>query len=265
MVDLTPPPEAMFRVSVDRHVSAAAADYARDKIGHALAYASGPVLSARLRITLHEDPAVMNPVVAQVNVNLDGQGVRAQVAAATFTEATDRLESRLITRLQRLSRHWEAVRGGRTRPGPHEWRHGDLPQARPPYFPRPPEEREIVRHKSFTFADATCDEAAFDMEMMDYDFHLFTEAGSHIDSVLYRAGTGYCLAQVIPAPDDVTPGTVPATISPVPAPVLRTAGALVRLEMTGWPFVFFRDRELNRGCVLYHRYDGHYGLITPAG
>lgn len=30
------------------------------------------------------------------------------------------------------------------------------------------------------------------------------------------------------------------------------------------PFVFYLDRERRRGALLYHRYDGHYGLITPA-
>jgi hypothetical protein len=30
------------------------------------------------------------------------------------------------------------------------------------------------------------------------------------------------------------------------------------------PFLFFVDAERGRGAVLYHRYDGHYGLIAPA-
>jgi hypothetical protein len=37
--------------------------------------------------------------------------------------------------------------------------------------------------------------------------------------------------------------------------------------MAAWeqPFLFFRDRERDRGALLYHRYDGHYGLIAPSG
>jgi hypothetical protein len=31
------------------------------------------------------------------------------------------------------------------------------------------------------------------------------------------------------------------------------------------PFLFFIDAAPGRVSVLYHRYDGHYGLITPAG
>ncbi|MGF6887446.1 hypothetical protein ABIA39_005955 [Nocardia sp. GAS34] len=40
-------------------------------------------------------------------------------------------------------------------------------------------------------------------------------------------------------------------------------GTLLSCEY-GWPFVFFRDPACHRGCVLYHRYDGHYGLLTPS-
>jgi Sigma 54 modulation/S30EA ribosomal protein C terminus len=30
----------------------------------------------------------------------------------------------------------------------------------------------------------------------------------------------------------------------------------------GQPFVFFVDPETGRARLLYHRYDGHYGLIA---
>ncbi len=123
----------------------------------------------------------------------------------------------------------------------------------------------MVRHKSYALARETVDEAAFDLELMDYDFQLFTESGGGVDSVLYREGAvGYRLAQVHPRPDTVTRGLPAVSVSVHPAPELNVAKAIERLELTGWPFIFFRDRELDRGCVLYHRYDGHYGLITPS-
>lgn len=53
----------------------------------------------------------------------------------------------------------------------------------------------------------TPEEAAFEMEAMDHDFHL---------------------------------GTL------------------------GTAFIFFADVDNCRGCVLYRRYDGHYGLVIPA-
>lgn len=251
---------SVLRISADRRISAVAADYARERICHALAFAPEPILSARVRLTAHRDPVVQNPIVAQANVNMEGRAVRAQIAATTVVEAVDLLEARLERRLDRLARHWEAVRG-RT-PNATEWRHGGTPRSTLPYYPRPAEQREVLRHKTFAVATATCDEAAFDMEMLDYTFHLFTESGSGVDSVLYRHDDRYRLAQLDPRPGAVTRGLIRFTVSPAHAIRTTVPGAVERLELTGWPFVFFQ--EGGRGRVLYHRYDGHYGLLTPA-
>ena len=105
------------------------------------------------------------------------------------------------------------------------------------------------------------------MDLLDYDFHLFTEKGTAFAGVLYRAGpTGYRLALVMPAsPDQLAPFQVPLTISPQPIPCLTVEQATDRLGLLGLPFLFFIDAAQGRASVLYHRYDGHYGLITPAG
>ena len=46
----------------------------------------------------------------------------------------------------------------------------------------------ITRHKSYSLPTCTVEEAAVEMEALDYDFHLFTEEGTGQDSVLYREG-----------------------------------------------------------------------------
>jgi hypothetical protein len=56
---------------------------------------------------------------------------------------------------------------------------------------------------------------------------------------------------------------VPVTVSTASAPLLDAAEAVDRLRYTGLPFLFYLDGDHGRGCVLYHRYDGHYGLIDP--
>ncbi|BCK56075.1 ribosome hibernation promotion factor [Nocardia wallacei] len=259
------PAQPALRVSVGRSVSGAGTEYAREKIGRALSYAPEPVLSARVRLTGHGDPALAGSVVAQANVSIAGRPVRVQVTGESTREAVDLLQARLKSRLARLSRHWEAVRGGRFAGQGHEWRHGGAARQALPYFPRPVEERRVVRHKSYALARETVDEAVLDIELMDYDFQLFTESASGVDSVLYRDdAVGYRLAQVHPRPDTVVRGLSAVSISLHPAPELSVAEAIGRLELTGWSFVFFRDCDLGRGCVLYHRYDGHYGLITPS-
>jgi hypothetical protein len=255
------------RVSIHDGLSHGVTDYARTKMTAVLRLAHEPVLAARVRLTRHADPAVSRPVIAQANLDVNGRLVRAVVAAPTAREAVDLLEAKLRHRLERIARHWEARRGALTAREPHEWRHTDEPAHRPSYFPRPADERQIIRHKSFSLPLITPDEAALEMETMDYDFHLFTEYGSGQDSVLYRAGpTGYRLAQVDPAQRHrISAGSLPVTVSATPAPMLSTDEAVARLNAVGLPFLFYLDGEHARGCVLYRRYDGHYGLVSPAG
>jgi ribosome-associated translation inhibitor RaiA len=255
---------ADVEVVVRGPVSDGVVDYARAKIVGLVEHLGESVLHARIRLTHEPDPAVSRPVRAQVNLELDGRMVRAQVAGATGREAVDLLIARLRHRLVRFKQHWEARRGGQPMPGPHEWRHGSEPTHRPPYYPRPLEERQLVRHKSFSPARISPQEAAWEMDRMDYDFHLFTETATGSDAVVYRGGqTGYRLARVASGSPSLEVSDVPLTLTPHPAPELSVDQARQRLDELGWPFVFFTDPETRRGQVLYHRYDGHYGLITP--
>jgi hypothetical protein len=112
----------------------------------------------------------------------------------------------------------------------------------------------------------TPDQAAWEMHRMGYGFQLFTEEATGGDAVIYRGGsTGYRLARLVSGPTWLALSNVPITLSPHPAPTLTVAAARQRLESTGLLFLFFADADTGRGMVLYHRYDGHYGLITPVG
>ncbi|GAA2096717.1 HPF/RaiA family ribosome-associated protein [Microlunatus panaciterrae] len=225
-----------------------------------------PILHARVRLTRSANPSVDRPVLAQANLDVNGRLVRAQVAGTTAEEAVDLLQAKLRHRWAHLERDWEARRGGQPVSGPHEWRHGSEPTHRPSYFQRPAEEREVVRHKAFELARATVDEAADDLERLDYDFHLFTDSATGLDTVIYRAGpAGLRLAQLAPDPSWQPVTEVPVTVSRQHAPRLDVPEAIERLGLTGLPFLFFADSTSGRGCVLYMRYDGDYGLITPAG
>lgn len=271
------------QVQLSGQIPADVGPYAERRLREAFAETHFPVLHARVRLTHYADPALERPVVGQANLDVNGRSVRVQLRAPTAREAVDLLHDRLAHRLrnvvQRAEGSWEDRRARfdvseRQLAGEHydlgddhEWRHGDEPTHRPPYFPRPPEEREVVRHKSVTPARCGIDEAAADMEDMGFDFHLFTEAGTHEDAVLYRSGpTGYRLAEVTPRPDaELAPHSLLVTVSDQPAPHLSIEEATARMAVWDRPFLFFRDAATHRGAVLYHRYDGHYGLISPAG
>ncbi|OBH30207.1 integrase [Mycobacterium sp. E342] len=262
----TPSPRDIDVQVATRDVLPAEAEYARSKVGELTRYASRPVRHARVRLTRHRDPAVQRPVVAQANLDVDGRPVRAQVQADTAREAVDLLAARLHRRLERTAAHREARRGERPS-GPDEWRHESQPARRPGYFPRPAGERRVIRRKSFTMAPCTLDDAAYEMDLLDYDFHLFTEKGTGIAGVLYRAGpTGYRLALAAPAlAGQVSEHALPVTFSRQPLPCLTEEGAADRLATLGLPFLFFIHADYGCASVLYLRYDGHYGLITPAG
>ena len=261
-----PPP---VQVQVTGDLPPEIAPYAERRVREVFGDTHFPVLHARIRITRLPDPALERPVVAQANLDVNGRFVRAQLSARTAREAVDLLRDRLRHRLQhvlqRAEGNWEDRRSRRTAAGPHEWRHGDEPAHRAAHYPRPPDERGVVRHKTVTPARSGPDDAAADMADLGYDFHLFTEAGTRQDSVLYRSGpTGYRLAQVRPKPEALARHTLPLTVSDQPAPRLSVREAVERMAVWEQPFLFFQDRDHGYGAVLYHRYDGHYGLITPA-
>ena len=241
-----------------------AVDLAVRRVSSLLRMAPEPVLFARVKLIMSADPAVQRPAVAQANVDLNGRLIRAEAAGGTMREAVEHACDRLRIRLERAARNWEAVRGGRPVRGPGEWRHQSIPAPRLPHFPRPPGERAVVRHKSYTLARQTPDEAAADAELMDYDFHLFTERSTGQDSVIYRTADGYRLALAHPRTGLPGPVDPSITVSTIPAPRLSVTEAATRLETAGQPFLFFVDTGTGRGNLLYHRYDGNYGLIAPA-
>lgn len=236
--------------------------YAREKISAVLRLAPEQVLAARVRLV--RSVSVRPSVLAQANLDVNGRAVRAQVHASTAVEAADLLVDRLRRQLTAMARHWEALRGGQPRVHPNEWRHGGQRRQGPP--PPPAGGRQVVRRKSFTLPRCTVEEAAFEMNLMDYDFHLFTEAATGQDCVLYHAeGADYRLARAQPQAQSADPGPtgISLTVSEVAAPRLTVAQATERLELSGRRFVFFVDDASGRGGVLYLRHDGNIGLITP--
>jgi ribosome-associated translation inhibitor RaiA len=239
-------------------------EYGRQKVAAVGRYTSEPILFARVSLSYAGDRAVERRSLAQANLDWNGRPMRCHVARRTMREAIDALEDRLRERLIHSVRNWEALRGRRAAPGLPEWRHGAPATERPDWFPRPAEERQVITRASMEFVAATPDEAALDLEMLDYAFILFSERATGRDSVLYRTMDGYGLVQLAPAATDFPPVKIPLMVSPIPAPVLTLRQAIDRLDMTGLRFAFFEVATTGRGAVVYHRYDGHLGLVTLA-
>jgi ribosomal subunit interface protein len=240
--------------------------YATDKVTALVRYTNRPILFAQVRLVLDAKPSLERPAQAEATLDVNGQPVRAHVAGHDLLEAIDLLEERLRRRLDRQAHHHDGARRRNPVPQPGEWRHGDLPTQRPEYFDRPIEEREVVRHKTFALEPMTCDEAAFDLEMLGHDFYLFTELHRGADSVVFHADDDHHLELMQVGDATVVPEDCAAAIVPNhqhPA-TLSLAEAEERLDAGNERFVFFVSADTGRGNVVYRRYDGHYGLITPA-
>lgn len=236
--------------------------YAREKVLAALDHVSEPVLGARVKLTQAVSGSAARPAAARAVVDVNGRLVRAHVAASTMFEAVDLLRERLAVRLARARRYGPRALSGTVR---EAWWDSAGHEHRPHRQHLPAEERRIVRYKSFGQARQTPEDAVIDLEAMDYDFWVFTDLASGYDSVVYRdVRTGrHRLSSLGPmAQEPEVEGLL--GVSTVPVPASTVPEAVQRLNLTGLPFVFFNDTATGRGSVLYHRYDGHYGLIAPA-
>ena len=235
--------------------------YGREKLVHALRMSRAPVLAAELRIDRHADPARAGAVHVEMTLDLDGVVVRARASApepsAAVDDAVDRLERRIETVMHRSQDRMLRHRDTRS------WHHEDRVVPRRRGFPRPADERELVRRKSFAVQAESIEDALFDLERLDHDFFLFEHDVTGGDAVVFRAGDGrYGLILTRPAPEAVAAVGIELIGGPTPAE-LPVDEARALLDASGAPFVFFTDPDTARGGVVYRRDDGHDGLVIP--
>lgn len=160
--------------------------YAEQKIARLAHLARGSVLTARLQLRQEPDAALERPSIAKASLDVSGKRLRTHVAAPTMTQAADQVEARLQRGLKVLAERREARSHDTGVPKPGRWRESDLPTARPSFFPRPVDDREIVRRVTFGLGAITPEEAAVELELLDHDFLLFTDSANGAESVIYR-------------------------------------------------------------------------------
>jgi hypothetical protein len=252
---------AQVPVETYGRVPEGSADLAAATVSTVLRAAAEPVLAARVTLVVAADPAVARPAVAAATIDLSSRVARAQAAEETLRAAIEQMADRLGVRLGRAARNWAARRGTIPVAEAGQWRHHSIPAHRAPYFPRPADQRAVIGHGTYAARPETPAEAAAELDLLDYDFHLFTERSTGQDSVICRTPDGYQLAMAHPQPGRLGPLPGSVTVSTLPAPRLTVWGAAQRLDESGQPFTFFIDAATGFGSLLYHRYDGHYGLV----
>lgn len=229
----------MVRCTVRGDIPEEDREYALGKVGRVLRMTHRPVLDAHLRLGWEPDPAHPHPALLQIGLDLNGVPVQARIAAGSIREGADLLQERLIRHLARLQgrarsrRRWSettTVSGG----SPADARGHGLAEA-----------SQVLRRKTFAAHPLSADEAASEMAMLDHDFYLYTDQETGREAVVHRnhGGEGYGVM------------STPAALS--------EDQARERLDLSGEPLVFYRDPDDVRGRVLYRRFDGGYGVISP--
>ncbi|MQS17744.1 HPF/RaiA family ribosome-associated protein [Streptomyces kaniharaensis] len=248
-------PALDVRVEIRGELPHEDAEYVRAQALDLVAGLGPGTRSARVRLTRVRDRAVTRPALAQAVAELDGAGpVRVQLAAVTAREAVDLVLGTLAGRAARL-----LEQGDIGFAAVHESAY------RPQYTVRPLAERRIARCKPVVLGRRTTEQAAREMLALDFGFHLFADTDTGQDSLIHRypPGGGLGLLRAVRAVGPCGAATLPISEHPDPAHRLDLAEAARQLWLTGGPFVFHTDPADGRGRVLYRRYDGHYGLITP--
>ncbi|HEX9832564.1 MAG TPA: sigma 54 modulation/S30EA ribosomal C-terminal domain-containing protein [Mycobacterium sp.] len=207
---------------------------------------------ARVRVTTAE--SAHKPTLVQVNLCVRGVPTRVQAVISGLDDLPTAL-TRIDHQIVRVWAPW------RPRPWPDRTR-------------RPltaPGDGELIRRKDCVLQRIKPLEAVSVMDAMDYDVHLFSDAEAGEDAVVYRAGpSGLRLARqrrMYPpgwawSPAAATP-PVPLVVNSRPIPALNEPAAVHRLREQSLSFLFFTDPATGRGRLLYARYDGGLGLITP--
>ena len=251
-------------VTMRGDVPGEARELAEEKVGALDRLVEIPVLGARVVLVQEANPRIERSARAEGEIDLNGPMIRAKVAdldpIAAVNSLTERLERQLRSFVDR--RTDQARRPTERKAG--EWRHSSFATDRPDYFPRAPEEREIVRRKTFATDPLTPAEAAEEMEFLDHDFYLFIERETGADAVAYHRDDGR-LGVIGPSGigwSGESAGIVHEE-SRMSGPT-RLEDAVAEMNILDHRFMYFTDAASGRGNVIYMRYDGHYGLIKPA-
>lgn len=232
-------------------VAACEADRVARAVGDVLEHRG---ISGGARVRLTPSNGAQGAMLVQVNLQVRDIAARVQAIVGGIDGLGSAL-ARLDGQIVRVWARW------RPRPWPDSTRRAVTA----------PAQAVITRRKLVVLQRATPVEAVAVMDAMDYDVHLFSDAETGEDAVVYRAGpSGLRLArqrQMYPPgwswspPPGARP--VPLIVNSRPTPTLTEAAAVGRVCEHGLRFLFFTDQATGRGQLLYARYDGDLGLITP--
>jgi len=260
--------EVVIEISVTSRGSVSEEDkrLARERLSRLDRFVPDPVLAAQVMLRDERNPSLERPARAEAELDVNGRLVCGRVAAPTMPQAIADLDAALTRQLKDFVERRERRQRQASQPEPGQWRHGSWSAPRPSYFQRPPDERELVRRKTFAVRPLQPPQAVTEMLDLDHDFYLFHDASTDIDAVVYRRDDGYVGLIEPPGaqrPEGASMEGIVSETSRFGEPIALEA-AIAEMNVLSHRFMFFLDAGTGRGNVIYMRYDGHYGLIEPA-
>jgi ribosome-associated translation inhibitor RaiA len=224
-----------------------------------------PVLGIRAVLTEDRNPRRDRPSHAEAQVDVNGTPVYARVNAGSMSSAVDELSERMARHMRRhVDRQSQATRRAPLLAEPGEWLHGAERAPQPEAAWRPPGERRIVRRKSFTLRAIDSAAALAEMATFDHNFHLYLDAETGADAVAYNRDDGR-LGVIVPRGTEIPLSDGPVWEDSRNSEALTERDAIAEMDELGHRFLYFVNAATGRGNVIYLRFDGHYGLIEPAG
>jgi ribosome-associated translation inhibitor RaiA len=225
-------------------------------------YADGPI-DVRARLRRAHGGRGARPYVVDAQLRYDGRALAAHAsgpdAGVAAKEAADRLR-------RQLRRVVGADVAQRHSPGTLRRVLADLPFADDRLeAQRPPEERRIVRRRTYAEHPQSTYEAISDLIDDAELFHVFVHVRTGEDVVVHRVVDDVHIILLHPQ-GSVLADEADEIVVPKPSRysgALTLAEARAELDLVRHAFLYFTDAADLRGKVLYLRRDGDYGLVEP--
>ena len=202
--------------------------------------------------------------VADASTVFQGRTLAAHAAGPAADTAAEEVAARLRRQLRRVVDAGVALRDD---PRVISKTLEDLEPGRmhrPEARTKPPEEREIVRRRTYSDHPEATLEAISDLIDLDEEFHLFVHVRSGEDVVVHWRDQGRI--GLLHPRDSVLADEVDQIVAPEPSRYsepLTLAAARAEMDLLDHRWTYFADADDGRGKVIYLRHDGDYGLVEP--
>lgn len=145
-----------------------------------------------VEVVLREEPnpRIAEPAVVEVTARTKGHHIRAEGCAEDHRQALDVAVARFARQLSRYKTRLVDRRHGKGAPTPAEAAaDGSLPATEPAAHDGGSQPR-IVRTKRFALQPMLPEDAALQLELLDHEFYVFTNAATGGCNVVYRRKDG---------------------------------------------------------------------------